>query len=153
MSLTSSLFCFFGFGLSFKPWKLLRHLPLIFQSLFIPHTFMHTWLRAVHSDPGIWVTDGSPLQYSCLEDPRDGEAWWAAVYGVAQSQTRLNRLSSSSSSLWRTLPQSLPLAGCLLDWMDSYWNDESLSSNSVFKVSGEQIDSTKDWRLCWRGSC
>ena len=31
--------------------------------------------------------DGTPLQYSCLENPRDGEAWWAAVYGVTQSRT------------------------------------------------------------------
>ena len=42
--------------------------------------------------------NGNPLQCSCLENPRDGEAWWAAVYGVAQSWTRLKRLSSSSSS-------------------------------------------------------
>ena len=41
--------------------------------------------------------NGNPLQCSCLENPRDG-AWWAAVYGVAESQTRLERLSSSSSS-------------------------------------------------------
>ena len=34
--------------------------------------------------------NGNPLQYSCLENPRDGEAWWAAVYGVAQSRTRLS---------------------------------------------------------------
>ena len=40
--------------------------------------------------------NGNPLQYSCLENPRDGGAWWAAVYGVAQSRTRLKRLSSSS---------------------------------------------------------
>ena len=40
----------------------------------------------------------APLQCSCLENPRDGGAWWASVYGVAQSQTRLKRLSSSSSS-------------------------------------------------------
>ena len=33
--------------------------------------------------------NGNPLQCSCLEDPRDGGAWWAAVYGVTQSQTRL----------------------------------------------------------------
>ena len=39
--------------------------------------------------------NGNPLQCSCLENPRDGGAWWAAVYGVAQSQTRLKRLSSS----------------------------------------------------------
>ena len=42
--------------------------------------------------------NGNPLQCYCLENPRDGRAWWAAVYGVAQSRTRLKRLSSSSSS-------------------------------------------------------
>ena len=42
--------------------------------------------------------NGNPLQCSCLENPRDGGAGWAAVSGVAQSQTRLKRLSSSSSS-------------------------------------------------------
>ena len=41
--------------------------------------------------------NGNPLQCSCLENPRDGGAWWAAVYGVAQSQTRLKQLSSSSN--------------------------------------------------------
>ena len=50
-------------------------------------TFMH-WRRKWH-----------PLQCSCLENPRDGGAWWAAVYGVTQSWTRLKRLSSSSSIL------------------------------------------------------
>ena len=42
--------------------------------------------------------NGNPLQCSCLENPRNGRAWWAAVSGVAQSWTRLKRLSSSSSS-------------------------------------------------------
>ena len=42
--------------------------------------------------------NGNPLQCSCLENPRDGGAWWAAVCGVAQSQTRLKGLSSSSSN-------------------------------------------------------
>ena len=42
--------------------------------------------------------NGKPLQCSCLENPRDGGAWWAAVYGVAQSRTRLKRLNSSTSS-------------------------------------------------------
>ena len=41
--------------------------------------------------------NGNPLQYCCLENPRDRGAWWAAVYGVAQSRTRLKRLSSSST--------------------------------------------------------
>ena len=42
--------------------------------------------------------NGNPLQCSCLENPRDGGAWWAAIYGIAQSRTRLKWLSSSSSS-------------------------------------------------------
>ena len=42
--------------------------------------------------------NGNPLQCSCLEKPRDGGAWWAAIYGVAQGLTRLKQLSSSSSS-------------------------------------------------------
>ena len=41
--------------------------------------------------------NGNPLQCSCLENPRDRGAWWAAVCGVAQSRTRLKRLSSSSN--------------------------------------------------------
>ena len=46
----------------------------------------------------IGESDGNSLQRSCLENPRDGGAWWAAVYGVTQSRTRLKRLSSSSSA-------------------------------------------------------
>ena len=42
--------------------------------------------------------NGNPFQCSCLEDPRDGRGWWAAICGVAQSRTRLKRLGSSSSS-------------------------------------------------------
>ena len=45
-----------------------------------------------------WRRKWQPLQCSCLENPRDGGAWWAAVYGVAQSRTWLKRLSRSSSS-------------------------------------------------------
>ena len=59
---------------------------------------MESW-RVGHS----WATSlwcigkgyGNPLQCSCLENPRDGGAWWAAIYGVAQSRTWLKRLSSS----------------------------------------------------------
>ena len=43
--------------------------------------------------------NSNPRPRSCLENPRDGEAWWAAVYGVAQSRARLKRLSSRSSSM------------------------------------------------------
>ena len=52
--------------------------------------------------------NGNPLQCSCLENPRDGGAWWAAVYGVEQSRTRLKQLSSSSSSIKQILLQVFP---------------------------------------------
>ena len=55
---------------------------------------LHFHFSLSHIGEGI----GSPLQCSCLENPRDGGAWWAAVCGVAQSRTRLKRLSSSGGS-------------------------------------------------------
>ena len=60
---------------------------------------MTEWLHFHFSLSCIEEGKGNPLQCSCLENPRDGGAWWAAVYGVAQSRTRLKRLSSSSSDL------------------------------------------------------
>ena len=60
----------------------------------------HDWATHFHfSLSCIGEGNGNPLQCSCLENPRGGGAWWAAVYGVAKSQTRLKRLSSSSSSI------------------------------------------------------
>ena len=56
------------------------------------------WLHFHFSLSCIGEGNGNPLQCSCLENPWVGGAWWAAVYGVAQSQTRLKRLSSSSRS-------------------------------------------------------
>ena len=56
--------------------------------------------------------NGNPLQCSCLENPRVGRAWWAAVYGVGQSRTRLKRLSSSSSTSSNTQRKCLFL--CVL---------------------------------------
>ena len=61
--------------------------------------------------------NGNPLQCSCLENPRDRGAWWAAVHGVAQSRTRLKQLSSSSSSRVFYTP-SLPRLGLALTNLD-----------------------------------
>ena len=63
--------------------------------------------------------NGNPFQGSCLENPRDGWAWWAAVYRVAQSRTQPKRLSSSSSSRKcysesRTQREALDTHTCLL---------------------------------------
>ena len=53
--------------------------------------------------------NGNPLQYSCLENPRDGGAWWAAVHGVTQSRTRLKQLSMHACMHWRRKWQPTPV--------------------------------------------
>ena len=67
--------------------------------------------------------NGNPLQCSCLENPRDGGAWWVAVYGVTQSRTRLKRLSSSSSTLCILLYRLAQTSGVCIS--------NSISSNTV----------------------
>ena len=57
--------------------------------------------------------NGNPLQCSCLENSRDGRAWWAAVYGVAQSRTRLKRLSSTYSLCLRLDLQGSEILSCV----------------------------------------
>ena len=59
--------------------------------------------------------NGNPLQCSCLENPRDGGAWWASVFGVAQSRTRLKWLSSSSSNSFHSASVTFPE----FQWVDS----------------------------------
>ena len=89
------------------------------------------WTERLHfhfSLSPIRESNGNPLQCSYLENPRDGGAWWAAVYGVAQSRTRLKWLSSSSlllkvGQVWTKTDGSLQMpcaeadgAGCSTDW-------------------------------------
>ena len=68
------------------------------QSMRSLESDMTEWLHFHFSLSCIGEGNGNPLQCSCLKNPRDREAWWAAVSGVAQSRTRLKWLSSSSSS-------------------------------------------------------
>ena len=64
---------------------------------------------------------GNPLQCSCLENPRDGGAWWAAIYGVAQSQTRLKWLSISMvAQMVQNLPAMLETWAWSQSWED-HW--------------------------------
>ena len=94
------------------------HLTPLLEKAMAPHSSTVAWKIPWMKEPGglqsmgslrvahDWATslscigegNGIPLQCSCLENPRDGGAWWAAIYGVAQSRTRLKWLSSSSSS-------------------------------------------------------
>ena len=70
------------------------HLHLLVHGVTKSRTRLHFHFHFSLSCIG--AGNGNPLQCSCLENPRDGGAWWAAVYGVAQSRTQLKRLSSSS---------------------------------------------------------
>ena len=98
----------------------------------------HDWATSLSC---IGEGNGNPLQCSCLENPRDGGAWWAAVYGVAQSRTRLNRLSSSSSmstntsstlDLYFVLLLSI-LANPPVDLGDSIYNLNQIMSLPTWK--------------------
>ena len=71
---------------------------------------MTEWLHSPFSLSFIGEGNGNPLQCSCLENPGDGGAWWAAVYGVAQSRTRLKQLSSSS------LEEGMAFRSSILSW-------------------------------------
>ena len=78
----------------------LSHSLLPPEKAIAPHSSTLAWKIPWTEEPLSCTGEGNgnPLQCSCLENPRDGGAWWAAVYGVAQSRTRLKRLSGSSSS-------------------------------------------------------
>ena len=77
--------------------------------------------------------NGNPLQCSCLENPRDGGAWWAAIYGVAESQTRLKQLSSSSSRIlfWRSRGSYIPIV------------------SEKYIIYSTHLSSTSSLLLCW----
>ena len=94
-------FCFIDYSKAFdyvdhnKLWKILKEMGV------------SDHLTCLFSLSCIGEGNGNPLHCSCLENPRDGWAWWAAVYGVAQSRTLLKWLSSSSSrpASWETCMQ------------------------------------------------
>ena len=74
------------------------HLLSFFFSYWTCQSLRHG--KISHYDTLIGEGNGNPLQCSCLENSRDGGAWWAVVYGVAQSRTRLKQLSSSMILWW-----------------------------------------------------
>ena len=92
--------------------------------------------------------NGNPVQCSCLENPRDGGAWWAAIYGVAQSWTQLTWLSSSNSSntpdglpLWAQLIKNLPAMRETWIW--------SLGWEDPLEKGKATHSSILAWRIPW----
>ena len=94
---------------------------------------MTEWLPFHFSLSCIGEGNGNPLQCSCLENPRDGGAWWAAVVGVTQSRTRLERLSSSSSSSSQQ-KRYQPLgigSGCRVESAPFFWPQAEFIAHSL----------------------
>ena len=90
-------------GLSWRRWRVYVSLQLVTPQNMDPHRlFLQTELKVyLNYSYLFWFIregNGTSLQHSCLGNPMDGGAWWAAIYGVAQSRTRLTGLSGSSSS-------------------------------------------------------
>ena len=73
--------------------------------------------------------NGTPLQCSYLENPRDGGAWWAAIYGVAQSRTRLKQRSSSSNTEYFFLIKTHTHNNFFLASLHSMWDPSSLTKD------------------------
>ena len=94
------------------PWK---EEPGRLQSMGSLESDTTEWLHFHFSLSCTGEGNGNTLQYSCLENPRDGGAWWASVYGVAQSRTRLKRLSSNSKSACIQYALTLGAAGSNLN--------------------------------------
>ena len=86
----------------------------------------HDWVTSL-SLSCVGGGNGNPLQCSCLENPRDGRAWWAAIYGVAQSRTRLKQLSSSSSSMKQ------PRCPSADEWIRKLWYIYTMEYYSAIK--------------------
>ena len=100
--------------------------------------------------------NGNPLQCSCLENPREGGAWWAAVYGVSQNQTQLKHLSSSIflsihlySSIWHCI-----LGKC--NDLPNILQEISIVTRAVFKYCLQACDNiehrTKNFQASWKQS-
>jgi len=130
------------------------------EKVMAPHSSTLAWKLLWMEEPGKlqsmgsrraghdWVTslslscigegNSNPLQCSCLENPSDGGAWWVAIYGVPQSQTRLKRLSSSSSN-----KRSLRLSSVFFILFTLFYSSEVistiLSSSSLIHSSASDI--------------
>jgi len=87
--------------------------------------------------------NGNPLQCSCLENPRDGGAWWAAVYGVVQSQTRLKWLSSSSNQGWNYCSICQIYSLYLWQYFLNFWR--SICPMFTFQISIFRRNHCSEW--------
>ena len=102
--------------------------------------------------------NGNPLQYSCLENPKDSRAWWAAVCGVTQSRTWLKWLSSSSINIWYLFFSVSDLLYFVLQFLDPFTSQQMAQFHSFYGwVIFHSIHvphplnlfHTPCWWMCW----
>ena len=105
----------------------------------------HDWATSLSC---IGEGNGKPLQCSCLESPRDRGAWWAAIYGVAQSRTWLKRLSSSNRCILKSRDIILPTKVHLVKAMVFPVVMYGCESWTLKKAEHQRIDAFELW--CWR---
>ena len=109
---------------------------------------MTEWLHFHFSLSCIGEGNGNPLQCSCLENPLDGGAWWAAVYGVAQSRTWLKRLSScSSSSMGKLLSMEENLRASVVNYYNRLLHSPTTSGHWTEKWNGDEYREQKGRKL------
>ena len=96
------------------------------QSMRSLESDMTEWLHFHFSLSCIGEGNGNPLQCSCLENPRDGEAWWAAISVVAQSRTRLKQISSSSNQCC--------MHACMLSCFSMDWSPPGSSVHGILQA-------------------
>ena len=88
---------------------------------------------------GVPEGNGTPLQYSCLENPMDGGAWWAAVHGVAKSQTRLSDFTFTS--YFHALEKEMATHSSVLAWrIPGMGEPGGLSSMGLHRVGHDWSD-------------
>ena len=78
--------------------------------------------------------NGNPLQCSCLENPRDGGAWWAAVYGVTQSRTRLKRLAAAAAAEGLSSEKAMANHSSTLAWKIPWMGAGRVQSMGLLRV-------------------
>ena len=146
-------------------WSLGQADPL--EENMATHSSIPAWRIPCREEPaklqstGLWrvghdwsnLGNGNPFQYSCLENPRDRGAWWAAVYGVTQSRTWLTRPSSSSRHFGHFLPDGGRQE--VLGWLEVFnQGNGGLSSEHIFffkcfdHIPGA-VPSTESLLLCF----
>ena len=110
------------------------------ESVCVSNTYVNRCLCVyIYIRRCLWEGNGTPLQYSCLENPMDGGAWWAIVHGVAKSQTRLSNFTFTFH--FHVLEKEMATHSCILAWrIPGTGEPGGLSSMGLHRVGHDWSD-------------